>query len=92
MVGAVSSLESKREFPDVELSHMYADNCAMQLLREPKQAADLLNRSVRRALALGLRTADIAAGEKSVSGSTMTDEILLGLREISSGGQKKAAL
>jgi len=26
-----------RDYPDVELSHMYADNCAMQLLREPKQ-------------------------------------------------------
>jgi 3-isopropylmalate dehydrogenase len=25
------------EFPDVELSHMYADNCAMQLLRAPRQ-------------------------------------------------------
>ena len=25
------------EFPDVELSHMYADNCAMQLARNPKQ-------------------------------------------------------
>jgi 3-isopropylmalate dehydrogenase len=25
------------EFPDVELSHMYADNCAMQLVRNPKQ-------------------------------------------------------
>jgi 3-isopropylmalate dehydrogenase len=25
------------EYPDVELSHMYADNCAMQLVREPKQ-------------------------------------------------------
>ncbi len=25
------------EFSDVELSHMYADNCAMQLLRWPKQ-------------------------------------------------------
>ena len=25
------------EYPDVSLSHMYADNCAMQLLREPKQ-------------------------------------------------------
>ena len=25
------------EFPDVELSHLYADNCAMQLVREPKQ-------------------------------------------------------
>ena len=25
------------EFPEVELSHMYADNCAMQLVRQPKQ-------------------------------------------------------
>lgn len=25
------------EYPDVELSHMYADNCAMQLLKNPKQ-------------------------------------------------------
>ncbi|MEO1089128.1 MAG: 3-isopropylmalate dehydrogenase [Pseudomonadota bacterium] len=24
-------------YPDVELSHMYADNCAMQLVRRPKQ-------------------------------------------------------
>ncbi|MCL6606867.1 MAG: 3-isopropylmalate dehydrogenase [Geminicoccaceae bacterium] len=26
-----------REFPDVTLEHMYADNCAMQLVRKPKQ-------------------------------------------------------
>ena len=26
-----------REFGDVELSHMYADNCAMQLVRNPRQ-------------------------------------------------------
>jgi 3-isopropylmalate dehydrogenase len=25
------------DFPDVELSHMYVDNCAMQLIRWPKQ-------------------------------------------------------
>lgn len=25
------------EYPDVELAHMYADNCAMQLLRNPRQ-------------------------------------------------------
>lgn len=25
------------EYPDVDLSHMYADNCAMQLVRAPKQ-------------------------------------------------------
>lgn len=27
----------KREFSEVELNHMYADNCAMQLVRFPKQ-------------------------------------------------------
>ena len=26
-----------RHYPDVELSHMYVDNCAMQLVRNPKQ-------------------------------------------------------
>ena len=26
-----------REYPQVELSHMYVDNCAMQLLKSPKQ-------------------------------------------------------
>ena len=26
-----------REFPDVGLSHMYADNCAMQMVRNPRQ-------------------------------------------------------
>jgi 3-isopropylmalate dehydrogenase len=27
----------EREFSDVELTHMYADNCAMQLVRNPRQ-------------------------------------------------------
>jgi 3-isopropylmalate dehydrogenase len=27
----------RREFPDIELSHVLADNCAMQLVRNPKQ-------------------------------------------------------
>ncbi len=29
--------ELAKDYPDVELSHMYADNCAMQLVRWPKQ-------------------------------------------------------
>ncbi len=29
--------EVHRDFPDIELSHMYVDNCAMQLVRDPKQ-------------------------------------------------------
>jgi 3-isopropylmalate dehydrogenase len=28
---------AEREYPDVELTHMYADNCAMQLVRNPRQ-------------------------------------------------------
>jgi 3-isopropylmalate dehydrogenase len=27
----------EREYPDVQLTHMYADNCAMQLVRNPRQ-------------------------------------------------------
>ena len=26
-----------KSYPDVELKHMYVDNCAMQLVRYPKQ-------------------------------------------------------
>src|SRR5471032_1503182 len=29
--------QQEREYPDVELSHMYVDNCAMQIVRNPKQ-------------------------------------------------------
>ncbi|MFQ5354698.1 MAG: isocitrate/isopropylmalate family dehydrogenase, partial [Thermodesulfobacteriota bacterium] len=29
--------EVGKEYPDVELSHMYVDNCAMQLVRDPAQ-------------------------------------------------------
>jgi 3-isopropylmalate dehydrogenase len=30
-------IEVAAEYPDVELTHMYVDNCAMQLVRNPKQ-------------------------------------------------------
>jgi len=30
-------VETAKEFPDVELSHMYVDNAAMQLVRDPSQ-------------------------------------------------------
>lgn len=30
-------IEVHRDYPDVELSHIYVDNCAMQLIRNPKQ-------------------------------------------------------
>ena len=30
-------IEEARAYPEVELSHMYVDNCAMQLVRNPKQ-------------------------------------------------------
>ena len=30
-------IEVGKKYPDIELSHMYVDNCAMQLIRNPKQ-------------------------------------------------------
>ncbi|MDE3018386.1 MAG: 3-isopropylmalate dehydrogenase [Nitrospirota bacterium] len=30
-------IDVHRDYPDVELSHMYVDNCAMQLIRNPRQ-------------------------------------------------------
>ncbi len=30
-------IEVSKEYPEVELNHMYVDNCAMQLVRNPKQ-------------------------------------------------------
>lgn len=30
-------MEIASEYPDVELSHMYVDNAAMQLVRNPEQ-------------------------------------------------------
>jgi 3-isopropylmalate dehydrogenase len=33
----VTKLHADGDYSDIELSHMYADNCAMQLLRYPKQ-------------------------------------------------------
>lgn len=30
-------IETAKKYPDVELSHMYVDNCAMQLIRRPSQ-------------------------------------------------------
>lgn len=32
-----TAIEISREYPEVALSHMYVDNCAMQLVRNPKQ-------------------------------------------------------
>lgn len=30
-------IKMSKDYPDVELSHMYVDNCSMQLIRNPKQ-------------------------------------------------------
>jgi 3-isopropylmalate dehydrogenase len=30
-------IETAKNFPDIELAHMYVDNCSMQLIRNPKQ-------------------------------------------------------
>ena len=36
----------EREFPDVDLSHMYADSCAMQLVRNPRQFDVILTSNI----------------------------------------------
>ncbi|MDR2075892.1 MAG: 3-isopropylmalate dehydrogenase [Desulfovibrio sp.] len=38
--------ETRGEFPDVELSHMYVDNCAMQLVLRPEQFDVLLTENL----------------------------------------------
>lgn len=30
-------IDAHKQYPDIELSHIYVDNCAMQLIRNPKQ-------------------------------------------------------
>jgi 3-isopropylmalate dehydrogenase len=39
-------LEVAKEYPDVTLDHMYVDNCAMQLVRNPKQFDVLLTENM----------------------------------------------
>lgn len=34
-------IEIGKEYPDVQLTHMYVDNAAMQLIRYPKQVSHL---------------------------------------------------
>lgn len=59
--------------------------CLNYSMNQP-EASEMLGRSVTRALAKGLRTADIASAESQVvSGGQMTDEILAGLTELSGG-------
>ncbi len=36
----------QREYPDIELSHLYVDNCAMQLVRRPSQFDVLLTENL----------------------------------------------
>jgi len=43
---AVVSEIGKAEYPDIELSHMYADNCAMQLCSRPKQFDVILGSNI----------------------------------------------
>src|ERR671934_68884 len=36
-IGPEIIAQAAKAFPDIELTHMYVDNCAMQLVRTPKQ-------------------------------------------------------
>ncbi|TQD95654.1 hypothetical protein C1H46_018802 [Malus baccata] len=39
-------IEIALEYPDVELSHMYVDNAAMQLIRDPKQFDTIVTNNI----------------------------------------------
>ncbi|XP_002979709.2 uncharacterized protein LOC9636158 [Selaginella moellendorffii] len=39
-------IEIAKEYPDVELSHMYVDNAAMQLIRNPKQFDTIVTNNI----------------------------------------------
>ncbi|KAM1412894.1 hypothetical protein FF1_025219 [Malus domestica] len=39
-------MEIALEYPDVELSHMYVDNAAMQLIRDPKQFDTIVTNNI----------------------------------------------
>ncbi|CAM8997118.1 hypothetical protein QQ045_008053 [Rhodiola kirilowii] len=39
-------IEISKEYPDVELSHMYVDNAAMQLVRNPKQFDTIVTNNI----------------------------------------------
>ena len=69
------------EFTDVELQHMYADNCAMQLVRQPKQFDVIVTNNL-----FGDLLSDCAA---MLTGSLgMLPSASLG--EVSDGGRRRA--
>ena len=39
-------IETSKEYPEVELSHMYVDNAAMQLIRAPKQFSTIVTGNI----------------------------------------------
>lgn len=39
-------IETSKDYPEVELSHMYVDNAAMQLIRAPKQFSTIVTGNI----------------------------------------------
>ena len=74
-----------KNYPDVTLEHMLVDNCAMQLVRDPKQFGDILSDE-----------ASMVTGSIGMLSSASLNETKLGLYEPSHGsapdiaGQNKA--
>lgn len=72
------------EFPDVELSHMYADNCAMQLLRRPKQFDVIVTDNLFGDIlsdAAAMLTGSLGLAPSASLGRPRTDGSALGLYE-----------
>ncbi len=72
--------DTGKQYPDVELSHLFVDAAAMQLLRmscNDSAGAERIEGAVRKALALGYRTADIhSPGTQRVGTRAMGDAVL----------------
>jgi len=61
-------IKTASEYPSVQLSHMYVDNCAMQLIRNPKQFDTIV---------CGNMFGDILSDEASMLGLSLSPRSLI---------------
>ena len=77
--------EVAKDYPDVTLEHMLVDNCAMQIVRNPKmlrfsfdldQEADAVERAVSQVLLDGYRTGDILSEGCTLVGTKQMGDLI----------------
>ncbi|NLJ16664.1 MAG: 3-isopropylmalate dehydrogenase [Clostridiales bacterium] len=76
-------IEVSKDYPDIELSHMLVDNCAMQLVRDPKQFDVVLTENMFGDILSD--EASMVAGSIGLLSSASLGEGKLGLYEPSHG-------